>query len=152
MAAARREYTQRKYAEMHYLYGFCDGDARAAAREYRQRYTNRDHFPDYRVFMRVHNSYMVGVLPDQHAPRAGRPVVQFENEYEVLRELRLDLRSIVISGFQDRRRNVSLTETNITPTTCEGGKLCCPVTINLECGFAALCKTALSLFSSSVVS
>ncbi|CAG4984840.1 unnamed protein product [Parnassius apollo] len=33
---------------------------------------------------------MEGVLPGQHAPRAGKPVVQFENEDEVLGELRLD--------------------------------------------------------------
>ncbi|CAG4989976.1 unnamed protein product [Parnassius apollo] len=33
---------------------------------------------------------MEGVLPGQHAMRAGRPVMQFENEDEVLRELRLD--------------------------------------------------------------
>lgn len=90
MAAARIEYTQREYAEMHYLYGFCDGNARAAAREYRQRYPNRDRFPDYRVFLRVHNAYMEGVLPGTHAPRAGRPVVRFDNEERILRELRLD--------------------------------------------------------------
>lgn len=90
MAAARRAYTQREYAEMHYLYGFCDGNARAAAREYRQRYPNRDRFPDYRVFMRVHNAYMEGTLPGEHAARTGRPVVRFDNEEQILRQLRLD--------------------------------------------------------------
>lgn len=76
---------------MHYLYGFCDGNARAAAREYRQRYSNRNRFPDYRVFMRVHNAYMEGTLPGEHAARTGRPVVRFNNEeHNILRQLRLD--------------------------------------------------------------
>jgi hypothetical protein len=88
MAAVRREYSQREYAEMHFLYGFCNGNARAAAREYRQRYPDRDRFPDYRVFLRVHNSYLEGVLPGQHAPRLGRPVVRDPDN--VLRELRMD--------------------------------------------------------------
>ncbi|CAK1590750.1 unnamed protein product [Parnassius mnemosyne] len=109
MAAARREYTQREYAEMHYLYGFCDGNARAAAREYRQRYPSRDRFSDYRVFMRVHNSYTEGVLPGQHAPRAGRPAVRFENGNEVLRELRLD------PGISQRQisRNLGITRSTV---------------------------------------
>lgn len=50
MANVRRvEYTQREYAKMHYLYGLCDGNARAAAGEYRQRYPDRGRFPDYKV-------------------------------------------------------------------------------------------------------
>lgn len=65
--------------------------ATVAAREYRQRYSNRNRFPDYRVFMRVHNAYMEGTLPGEHAARTGRPVVRFNNEeHNILRQLRLD--------------------------------------------------------------
>lgn len=92
-AAARVEYSQREYAEMHYLYGFCDGNARAAARAYRERYPNRDCFPDYRVFIRVHNSYTNGRLPGQHGGRDGRGQQVVENVRErnqVLAEIQRD--------------------------------------------------------------
>lgn len=56
-------YTPREYAEMHFTYGLCDGNARLAARTYRERYPNRDHYPDYRVFLRVNNAYMEGRIP-----------------------------------------------------------------------------------------
>lgn len=47
------EFTSREYAEMHFVYGFCDGNARAAQREYRARYPNR-RVPSPEVFSRLH--------------------------------------------------------------------------------------------------
>lgn len=43
----------REYAEMHYVYGFCDGNARAAQREYHVRYPER-RVPSPAVFSRLH--------------------------------------------------------------------------------------------------
>lgn len=61
-------YLQSEYAEMHYFYGYARGNARLAARLYRTQGTRRgglqpETFPDYRVFLRVHNAYMDGRLP-----------------------------------------------------------------------------------------
>lgn len=65
-------YTPREYAEMHYIYGMCGGNARLASREYRNRYPNRERYPDHRVFIRVHNSYLEGEMPGA-VQRTGRP-------------------------------------------------------------------------------
>lgn len=47
------EYTTQEYAEMHFLYGFCDGNALAARREYALRYPDR-RTPSSAVFTRLH--------------------------------------------------------------------------------------------------
>lgn len=65
-------YTPREYAEMYYIYGLCDGNARQAARTYRERYPNRDRYPDHRIFLRVSNSYLEGRIPGS-AVNEGRP-------------------------------------------------------------------------------
>lgn len=41
---------------MHFIYGFCDGDAAAAVREYRRRYPHRRH-PSARVFVDTHRRF-----------------------------------------------------------------------------------------------
>ena len=46
-------YSNIEYSDMIFIYGFCNGNASAAAEEYRRRYQNRRH-PDARVFYRVH--------------------------------------------------------------------------------------------------
>jgi hypothetical protein len=46
-------YTNVEYADIHFVYGFCDGNAAAAAREYQLRYPDRRH-PERRVFEAVH--------------------------------------------------------------------------------------------------
>ena len=33
-------FIRREYAEMHFIYGFCDGNSAATLAEYRQRYPN----------------------------------------------------------------------------------------------------------------
>lgn len=72
-------YTQREYAEMHFLYGLCNGNARQAAREYRNRHPNEERFPDHRLFIRVHNAYVEGVRPGMPV-RAGRPLLDVDDE------------------------------------------------------------------------
>lgn len=61
-----------EYAEMHYMFGFCDGNARAAAREYRTRYPGRERYLDYRVFQNVHRWYIEGKISG-NPQREGRP-------------------------------------------------------------------------------
>lgn len=76
-------YTSREYAMMHFIYGECGGNARAAARKYAERYPNASS-PDHRVFIRVHNSYMEGIIPG--SGRIGRPQHHLNDEV-VLREI-----------------------------------------------------------------
>ena len=40
-----------EYCDMHYVYGYCDGNASAAVNEYRRRYPER-RIPSKRVFSR----------------------------------------------------------------------------------------------------
>ncbi|XP_076658727.1 uncharacterized protein LOC143362438 [Halictus rubicundus] len=46
-------FTNREYADMHFICGFCNGNARAATREYQRRFPGR-RAPDYRVFIHCH--------------------------------------------------------------------------------------------------
>lgn len=55
----RVQYTAEEYANMHFIYGECRGNANAAAALYRERYPN-DRHPDYRVFIRVHGCFSEG--------------------------------------------------------------------------------------------
>ena len=48
-----RHYTNEEYADIHFIYGFCNGNTRLAADEYRRRYPDRKH-PGREVFLRVH--------------------------------------------------------------------------------------------------
>lgn len=72
-------YTAREYAEMHFIYGLCDGNARQAARVYRERYPDRDRYPDHRIFLRVSNAYLEGRIPGS-AIHEGRPRVVDEHQ------------------------------------------------------------------------
>ena len=47
-------FSYEEYADMHFVYGFCNGNTTAAVEEYRLRYRRR--IPDRRVFTRVHHS------------------------------------------------------------------------------------------------
>jgi hypothetical protein len=46
-------YTNTEYADIHFVYGFCDGNAAAAVWEYELRYLDRRH-PERHVFEAVH--------------------------------------------------------------------------------------------------
>jgi len=44
-----------EYCDMHFVYGFCDGNARAAVEEYHRRFPNR-RIPSRSVFTRIHQT------------------------------------------------------------------------------------------------
>jgi len=52
-----------EYCDMHFVYGFCDGNARAAVEEYHRRFPDR-RIPSRSVFMRIHQTLRdTGSLP-----------------------------------------------------------------------------------------
>jgi hypothetical protein len=59
-------FTHTEYADMVFVYGFCNGNALAACREYSVRFANR-RVPDSRVFTSVYNKPReTGALPNSH--------------------------------------------------------------------------------------
>lgn len=46
-------FTNSEYADMHFVYGFCFGNSRAAVAEYGRRFPNR-HVPNRQVFTDLH--------------------------------------------------------------------------------------------------
>ena len=59
-------FTDAEYADMIYVYGFCDGSATAAVEEYCRRFPMR-RIPDRRVFYKVFNTLReCGMLPSAH--------------------------------------------------------------------------------------
>ena len=52
-----------EYCDMHFVYGFCDWNARAAVDEYTRRFSDR-RIPSRRVFSRIHQTMReTGCLP-----------------------------------------------------------------------------------------
>ena len=52
-----------EYCDMHFVYGFCNGNALAAVQEYRRRFPDR-RIPSSRVFTRIHQTLRdTGCLP-----------------------------------------------------------------------------------------
>jgi len=59
-------FTNAEYANMIYVYGFCDGSATAAVEEYRRRFRVR-RIPDRRMYYKVFNTLReCGTLPSVH--------------------------------------------------------------------------------------
>ena len=59
-------FTKAKYADMVYVYGFCDGSATAAVEEYCRRFPMH-RIPDLRVFSKVFNTLReCSMLPSAH--------------------------------------------------------------------------------------
>ena len=59
-------FTHAEYANMVFVYGFCDGNALAACREHSLRFPNRT-VPDSRAFASVYNKLReTGALPSSH--------------------------------------------------------------------------------------
>ena len=48
-------YSHVEYCDMHFLYGFCNGNSRAAVEEYRRLFPDR-RIPSRRVFTRIHQT------------------------------------------------------------------------------------------------
>ena len=64
-------FTNAEYADMMYVYGFCDGSATAAVEEYRRRFPLR-RILDRRVFYKVFNTlHECGKLPSVHVSSEG---------------------------------------------------------------------------------
>ena len=66
-----------EYCDMHFVYGYCDGNARADVEEYQRRIPNR-RIPSRSVFTRIHQS-----LPDT----GSLPSVSVQSEREVVRTI-----------------------------------------------------------------
>lgn len=72
-------------ADMHFVYGVCNGNARAAVEEYRRRYPDRPVL-GYRSFIAVHRRFCErGLFPQQNEPSM---IVDVDVEEEVLRLVR----------------------------------------------------------------
>ncbi|CAK1600423.1 unnamed protein product [Parnassius mnemosyne] len=69
----------REVADIHYIYGFCDGNARAASREYHQRFPTRPAV-DYRVFLAVHRELSENGLHRPHRERASTVPVDVDEQ------------------------------------------------------------------------
>lgn len=80
-------YTSLEYANMHLVYGECRCNANAASRLYRERYPNAQRYPDYRVFINVHQAFSEGRLPSDRR-NTGRP--RLKRDEEVLNEIEYD--------------------------------------------------------------
>jgi len=66
-----------EYCDMHFVYGFCDGNARAAVQEYQRRFRDR-RIPSRTVFTRIHQTLRdTGSLPS----------VSLQSEWEVVRTI-----------------------------------------------------------------
>lgn len=68
------KFNNEEYADMVYVYGFCDGNALAAKREYERRFPNR-RIPDHKTFtrifqyMREHGRFPTAKLNENHERR-----------------------------------------------------------------------------------
>ena len=72
------QFSNSELADIHFLYGFCNGNSRAAQREYRRRFPNR-RVPGRQVFVDTHRN-----LSDHGNFRRvrgqGRPLVEYNME------------------------------------------------------------------------
>lgn len=97
MANRRPLYSDRDIADMHFVYGFCNGNARAAEREYHRRFPNRV-VPHHTTFTAIHLRLTANGIRSQPAERIHGG--NLHNEEEVLRLIfedpRLSTRRIAI--------------------------------------------------------
>jgi len=79
-------FSQVEYCAMHFVYGFCDGNARAAVNEYQRRFPDR-RIPSRSVFSRIHQTMReTGCLPSA-AVQSEREVVRTINTQENILEM-----------------------------------------------------------------
>ena len=75
-----------EYCDMHFVYGFCNGNARAAVEEYQWRFPDRK-IPPRGVFTRIHQTMReTGCLPSA-AVQSERGVVRTINTRENILEM-----------------------------------------------------------------
>lgn len=83
------EFTTREYADMHFIYGFCDGNARSAQREYQARYPDR-RLPSHSVFSRLHQRLVEGGTVHKRPNEVGHIVHDVGLDEAVLNSVRND--------------------------------------------------------------
>lgn len=101
-------YTLSEYAEMHYFYGVAHGNGREAARLYREHLQRRggpqpDRYPDHRVFINTHNTFMSGRIPGRRSSE-GIPTTDSDRREIILDEIRRD--SATSTRTMARRTNI----------------------------------------------
>ena len=81
-----------EYCDMHFVYGFCDGNACAAVEEYQRRFPDR-RIPSQSVFTRIHQTlHDTGSLPSvsvQSEREVVRTIKTRENILQMVREVRV---------------------------------------------------------------
>lgn len=83
-------FTNEELADIHFIYGFCNGNGRRAELEYVNRFPNRL-APDHRTFERVHrNLREIGMFRHVSAERAGNIGYTADEENEILNIVRQD--------------------------------------------------------------
>ena len=106
-------FTNGEYADMVFVYGFCNGNAAAAAREYGRRFPNR-RLPDSKVFGRVFTRLReTGAVPSSHLA-SERANEQNVNEVEDI------LQSVERSPSTSTRRiaaRIGVPQTRVSFTT-----------------------------------
>src|SRR5215470_8490081 len=135
-------FSYEEYADMHFVYGFCNGNTTAAVEEYRLRYPRR-RIPDRRVFTRVHQHLREkGSFPsvNRHAERQVQRNVEDDEHIidMVQRSPRTSTRRIsarlriprmsVWSGERCSQKECIRTTSNafsiLNLRTCEAGWIC----------------------------
>ena len=72
-----------EYCDMHFVHGFCDGNARAAVEKYQRRFPDR-RIPSRSVFTRIHQTLRyIGSLPSVSV-QSEREVVRLTNIPEMV--------------------------------------------------------------------
>ena len=79
-------YTNGELADMHFMYGIAEGNGRAAARIYRERFPDRRQ-PDHHLFARVHRNLcdygtLRNCVRSEGRPRSTRSIAIEENILE----------------------------------------------------------------------
>ncbi|CAH2097779.1 unnamed protein product [Euphydryas editha] len=115
----RIQYTPQEYANMHFIYGECRGNANADAALYRERYPNLCH-PDYRVFIRVHGCFSEGRIPGSGVggASAGRPVISNDEEIvldEIERDSSVSTRTLARHTGISKSRIQRIFKKNVSP-------------------------------------
>ena len=71
-----------EYRDMHFVYGFCNGNARAAVEEYQRRFPNR-RIPSRGVFTHIHQTGWLPIVAVQSERKVVRTINTRENILEM---------------------------------------------------------------------
>ena len=79
-------FSHMEYCDMHFVYGFCDGNARAAVDEYQRCFPDR-RIPSMGVFSRIHQTMRETCCLPSVAVQSEREVVPLINTRENILEM-----------------------------------------------------------------